>query len=90
MTIEKMTAGKIESYYLKLKRNSIYTSLEDIQDTEWFWSPSEIKEFDWFWKQEKPIQEIAKELGRSEVAVFLLALDRMYKERITPRDWRIW
>lgn len=89
-TRDKMAAGHIENYYLRLKRNVIYTALEDIEETEWFWSPSEIKEFDWLWNKDKPITEIADEMGRSAVAVLMLALDRIHKERIKPREWRIW
>lgn len=87
---ENKAKAKIESYYLRLKRNTIYTSLEDMEDTEWYWSPSEVREFDWLWKKDMPIKEMATELGRSEIAVFLQALDRLYKGRIKPRDWKIW
>lgn len=87
---EKMAIGNIEKHYLRLKRNVIYTSLEDVEDAEWYWSPSEIKELDWLWKKDMPMKEMAVELGRTEVAVFLQVFDRLYKGKINPRDWRIW
>lgn len=89
-TRSKMAAGHIESYYLQLRRNTIYTALEDLPDTEWFWAPSEIKEFDWLWEKDMPIKDIAREMGRSEIAVFLLGLDRMHKEQVKLREWKIW
>lgn len=87
---DKRVRSKIESHYLRLKRNVIYTSLEDIEDTEWFWAPSEIKKFDQLWNEDMPIKEMAIELGRSEVAVFLQSLDRLYKGKIEARKWNIW
>ncbi|MFE8704112.1 hypothetical protein ACFYKX_26445 [Cytobacillus sp. FJAT-54145] len=90
MINDNKAKGKIESYYLRLKRNTIYTSLEDIEDTEWYWSPSEVKEFDELWNKDMPIKEMALELGRSEIAVFLQSLDRLYKGKIQPRNWHFW
>ena len=87
---ENRARAKIESYYLRLNRNVIYTSLEDIEDTEWFWAPSEIKRFDKLWKEDVPIRDMAVELGRSEIAVFLQSLDRLYKGKIQDRGWKIW
>jgi len=86
-----MAAGHMERNYLTLKRNYIYTALEDVEDAEWYWSPSEIKEFDWLWRKNKPLVEIAGELQRSEVAVFLLSFDRVAKGKIKARKgWKIW
>lgn len=80
----------MENYYLRNRRNIIYTSLEEIEDTDWFWCPSEIEKFDNLWNEGKPIKEMARELNRSEIAVFLQSLDRIYRGKIKPRDWRIW
>ena len=90
MTLEKQNKARMENYYLRHKRNIIYTSLEEIEDTDWFWCPSEIEKFDRLWNEGKPIKEMAQELRRSEVAVFLLSLDRIFKGAVKPREWRIW
>lgn len=87
---ENKCIGRVEYYYLKEKRNNIHISLEDLDDTEWFWSLSEVVKFDRLWKQGTPLKEMAKELRRSEVAVFLQALDRIEKGKVKPRNWNIW
>jgi hypothetical protein len=87
---ELMTIGKIESHYLRFRRNYIYTALEEVDGADFFWSRDEVKEFEFWWKKDKPITEIAEEMERTETAVLLLALDRLSKERIKPRNWRIW
>jgi hypothetical protein len=87
---EKSAITKMERYYLRHKRPVIYTALENIEDTEWFWSRKEIRKFDRLWNQDMPIRDIAKELRRTEMAVFLLSLDRLFKEKIKPRNWKIW
>lgn len=87
---EARTIAKIESYYLKQQRIKINVSLEDLEDTEWFWSNTEIRKLDAMWKQDMPMTEIAEELRRSEVAVFLQCLDRISKGALKPRNWSIW
>lgn len=87
---EKSARTKMEQYYLRHRRSVIHTSLEDIEDTEWFWSPSEIRKFDELWDADMPIRDMAKELRRSEISIFLLSLDRLYKGQIKPRNWKIW
>lgn len=85
-----MAKGHIEHYYLRLKRNFIYTTFEDIEDMDWYWSMAEIQRFDEMWFEDKPLTEIAKELRRSEIAVFFLSLDRVYHKKIKPRNWKVW
>lgn len=81
----------MENLYLKLRRNVIYTALEDLPDTDWFWSPSEIEEFDWLWSKDVELVKIAEEMGRSEYAVMFLSFDRLAKGLIEPREgWKIW
>lgn len=87
---EQRVIGQMKTHHQKRKRNVIYTSLENIKNVEWFWSQSEIKKFDRLWNEDTPIEEIALELERSEFAVFLLSLDRIYQEKIKPRNWKIW
>jgi hypothetical protein len=89
-TRENMAIAKIESYYLHHKRSTVHVALETIEDTEWFWSPNEIKRFDELWKQGMPLTQMAKELGRSEIAVLLESLDRLYEGKIKARKWKIW
>lgn len=86
---EKMCKARMENYYLRNRRNIIYTSLEEIEDTDWFWCPSEIEKFDNLWNEGKPIKEMAQVLRRTETAVFLLSLDRIFKGLIKSREWRI-
>lgn len=88
---EKQAIGWMEYTLLQHKRNSIYIALEEVEDTDFFWSSKEVKKFDGLWEEEMPITEIAKELRRSEIAVFLLSLDRIHREKIKPRmGWNIW
>jgi hypothetical protein len=86
----KQAAARMEQYYLRLKRNHIRISLEDVEDTEWMWSDREIKRLVRLWNKAKPMTEIAKELRRSEIAVFFQCLDLIYKKEVKPRDWRVW
>jgi hypothetical protein len=85
-----MNKARMENYYLRFKRNVIHTALEDIEDTDWFWCPSEIQKFDELWEQDKSIKEMAQELRRTEIAILLLSLDRIFKGEVKPREWRIW
>lgn len=87
---ERMCLGRLEGDYLRNKRVNINVSLEDIEDTEWFWSNNEIKKFKALWKKDTPIQDMAVDLKRSEIAVFLQALDLIYRGEVKPRNWRIW
>lgn len=83
----KFVSGKND--YLG-QRNAMNISLERVKDTDWFWSLGEIQMFDELWFDGMPIVDMAKELRRSEVAVFLQSLDRMYRGKIKPREWKIW
>jgi hypothetical protein len=90
-TSEQKAIGKIEALYLRNQRRNIYTALEEVEDIDFFWSRTEIHEFDFWWKQDKPLTEIAEEMERTETAVLLLALDRVMKGKIKPRNgWKIW
>jgi hypothetical protein len=90
-TSEQKAIGKIESYYLRNQRQNIYVALEEVEDADFFWSRDEINEFYFWWKKDKPLTEIAYEMERTETAVLLLALDRLMKGKIQPRDgWKIW
>jgi hypothetical protein len=88
---ESRNIGRMEEYYLRDRRNFIYIALEEVEDADFYWSPSEIERFDNMWKKKFPIVEIAKELRRSEIAVFLLSLDRVFRGKIKPRKgWSFW
>jgi phenylpyruvate tautomerase PptA (4-oxalocrotonate tautomerase family) len=88
---EKITISKMEAQYLKNKRNMIYVALEEVVDSDFFWSRKEIWKFDRYWKANVSITEIAKEMHRSEMAVFLLSFDRIARGYIKPRKgWKIW
>lgn len=88
---ENKAIGKIESYYLKHRRNSIYVALEEVNDHDFFWSETEIQEFEQLWKEDCKLTEIVEIMERSEISVFLLAIDRLMKGKIKRReDWRVW
>jgi phenylpyruvate tautomerase PptA (4-oxalocrotonate tautomerase family) len=88
---EKITITKMENYYLRKQRNMIYIALEDVEDTDFFWSRKEIRKFDLLWEENMPIAEIAKEMHRTEISVLLLSFDRLLKGNIEPRErWHIW
>ena len=89
-TSENMAKAKIESYYLKDKRQTIYVALENVNETEWFWSESEVKRFDRLWNMNMTLEGIAEQMERSMVSVLFLAFDRMYNEKVKLRDWDIW
>lgn len=89
--IEEMAKGRIESDYLTDEKYSFSIALESLSDTDWFWTPEEHEKFDNLWKIKMPMNLMAKELNRSEMAVFLNALDRMANGFIEPRKgWKIW
>jgi hypothetical protein len=88
---DSQTIGRMEEYYLRDRRNTIYIALEEVEDADFYWSPTEIDRFDSLWKLDNPIVEIAKEMRRSEIAVFLLSLDRVFRGKIKPRKgWSFW
>jgi hypothetical protein len=88
---EKITTTKMENYYLRNKRNMIYIALEDVEDTDFFWSSREIRKFDNLWKEKMSLKEIAKDMHRSEISVLLLSFDRILRGLIEPREgWKIW
>jgi hypothetical protein len=88
---ESQAIGWMEYNYLKQKRNTIYIALEDVEDVDFYWSPKEIETFDGHWKEDTSIIDIAKSMRRSELAVFLLSLDRIFKRKIkTRKDWNFW
>lgn len=80
----------MENFYFQNERKFIHISLEDLEDVDWFWAHSEIERFDKLWKVNMSLTGIAEELGRSRVAVLLLALDRMYTGQVALRNWDIW
>lgn len=89
--IEEMAKGRIESQYLTDKKYSFSIALESVSDTDWFWTPEEHEKFDALWSEEIPMEQMAEEMNRSEMAVFLNALDRMANGFIKPRQgWKIW
>lgn len=83
-------AAHMERYYMRLKRNNIHISLEDIEDTEWMWSNKEVANLKILWNRDAPMVKIAEILRRSEIAVFFQVLDLLYKKKIKPRDWNVW
>jgi hypothetical protein len=88
---ESQAIGWIEYNYFKHKRNHLYIALEEVEDTDFFWSQQEIWNFDGLWEEDTPILEIAKEMRRSEIAVFLLSIDRIFQGEIKPRKgWNFW
>lgn len=88
---ENRAIGRMEQYYFQNKRNNIYIALEEVEDTNFYWSPKEIVRFDKLWEEDTPITEIATEMRRSEISVFILSLDRIFREKVKPRkNWNFW
>ncbi|WP_313798826.1 hypothetical protein [Cytobacillus sp.] len=88
---ENLAIARLEDAYLRIRRDNINISLEDIEDSEWMWSNKEIAKLDRLWELDVPMKRMAVVLGRTEIAVFFQVLDRLYKGAIKPReDWRIW
>jgi hypothetical protein len=88
---ENRTIGRIEKYYFQNKRNNIYIALEEVEDADFYWSRKEIETFDKKWVEDTPITEIATAMKRTEIAVFLLSLDRIFRGQVKPRkNWKIW
>lgn len=89
--LENRTVGRLEKYYFKNRRNHIYLALEEVEDADFYWSPSEVEKFDEMWEKKTPLNDISKEMRRSEVAVFLLSLDRVFRKKVKPRKgWNFW
>jgi hypothetical protein len=80
----------LENRLLTESKPNIYIALEDVEEVDFFWSEFEVKRFDRLWKNDMPIEDIAKELHRSEIAVFLLSLDRVFQGKVKGRNWKIW
>jgi hypothetical protein len=87
---ENRNIGRMEEYYFKNKRNNIYIALEEVEDMDFYWSPNEIKKFDTWWEKDTPLAEIATKMKRSELAVFFLSLDRVFRGKVKPRNWKFW
>ncbi|MBN6887000.1 hypothetical protein ACUXCC_002007 [Cytobacillus horneckiae] len=87
---ESKAVRKMERNYLTLRRNVIYTTFEDVEDAEWFWSAQEIEKFDQLWRINMKLERIAEEMRRSKSSVALLGLDRMMQGKVPARDWIIW
>jgi hypothetical protein len=77
--------------YQAVRRQKLYIALEDIPDTDFFWDEKEIVTFDILWHRELPIPEIAEILGKTELSILFLSLDRILKEKVSPRKgWNLW
>lgn len=63
-------------------RMNVYIACENMN---FLWDFSEVEKFGEMWRSGIPIDHIAKNLGRSEDEVALLAMDRAKKRRIKPR-----
>lgn len=88
---EKQAIGWMEYTLLQHKRNHIYIALEEVVDSDFFWSDREVNRFDRLWEEDTPLTEIATEMRRSEIAVLLLSLDRILQGEIKPRQgWKFW
>ncbi|MGD6898628.1 hypothetical protein [Bacillus infantis] len=87
----KRLVAENEAYLQQFRRAKIYTTFEEVEETDWHWAEREIRKFDELWKADMPLREMAKELRRSELAVMLAAFDRLARGKIKPREgWRIW
>ena len=81
----------IKRTHLKLNRRNIYTALANVEEIDWHWSVKDVLAFDMFWGSDISLGDIARYFKRSEYDVLLLALDRLAREKIKPREgWRIW
>jgi hypothetical protein len=89
--MDRPIEAQIERSHMKHKRKYIYTSLENVPDTDWYWSVNEILTFQELWEADISLRDMAAYLKRTEMSVLLLSLDRMAKGKIAPRDgWSIW
>lgn len=75
----------------KLRKDRIYIPLEDVPDTEWFWTDREKNQFDILWHLDMPVKDLAEYFNKSETSVVLMAFDRLLRGVIKPREgWTIW
>ncbi|RID85647.1 hypothetical protein D1970_08820 [Mesobacillus zeae] len=85
------SAGRLEAKYLKNRRRYIYTAMDNVKEVEWHWSAPDVIAFQELWEAGISIKDIAAYFKQSELSVFLLSLDRLSKDKITPREgWNIW
>ncbi|UED78088.1 hypothetical protein [Brevibacillus sp. DP1.3A] len=75
-------AGWIKKQYMSRERLNTYIACEDYDFT---WDLSEVQRFRDLWREGHSIIEIAKELGRLQIEVAILALDQGEQTRIHPR-----
>lgn len=81
-TLARKAAKQIERLYLKEERDEVYVAGADI---DFIWSMKQVHLFRKRWKENVPLDEIAKELGRDIFDVEELALDQSRKGRIKKR-----
>lgn len=79
---ENYAIAHIEKTHMKKQRLIRYTALEDI---DYEWDRWEVKKAVRLWKQGLHLQEIAKQLGRSEDDTFALLWDQSRKGKIKVR-----
>lgn len=77
--------------YFRESRRNIYIALEDIKDLDFFWDEDDVLEFDRLWDENIPFLEIVDSLNRSLDSVYLLAIDRIIRNKIKIREgWNMW
>ena len=87
--IESQAKFNLEKRHMKNKSSSVYLALEHAP-IDWKWNPKEVGWFDDMWKEGHSVPYIAEQLGRPPMDVFMLSLDRIYKNKIYKRRGGFW
>jgi hypothetical protein len=69
-----------------LLRHELYIACDQF---DFDWTKWAVARFDEFWQAGESLQSIAKIMQRNEIEVFMLYLDRVYKNKIQPDMKRV-
>jgi hypothetical protein len=70
----------------QLLRSELYIACDQF---DFDWTVNAVTKFDEFWKAGNSVQEIAQIMKRDEIEVFMLYLDRVYRNKIDPDMRRV-
>ncbi len=87
---ETQAIAHINNTHLKDLTDGMSISCEDMEEVEWKWSKRQTREFIQLWKRSVPLVEMSEVLERSHLDCLFKSFDLIYKEKISPRNWKIW
>ncbi|MRS25874.1 helix-turn-helix domain-containing protein [Bacillus sp. RIT694] len=80
--LENYTISQQTKKYMKKERQKLYIPLEKY---DLVFSDKEVNHMKTLWRDNKPLAEIAEEMGRHEMEIAVLIMDQGDKQRINKR-----